>query len=118
MKRDDPWIGLATFLIAIGFIAVVPPLLDREYLLTSWLGGMERPIGIMALVVGGSCSRPPSSPVPERPARGQPDRSVAARHGWDLDDTSPTEPRRTPSPADRRAAADRLTPCLERSAVR
>jgi hypothetical protein len=54
MKRDDPWIGLATFLIAIGFIAVVPPLLDREYLLTSWLGGMERPIGIMALVVGGA----------------------------------------------------------------
>jgi hypothetical protein len=53
MKRDDPWIGLATFLLAIGFIAVVPPLLDREYLLTAWLGGMERPIGIMALVVGG-----------------------------------------------------------------
>jgi hypothetical protein len=53
MKRDDPWIGLATFLLAFGFIAVVPPLLDREYLLTAWLGGMERPIGIMALVVGG-----------------------------------------------------------------
>jgi hypothetical protein len=53
MKRDDPLVGLGIFLLAFGFIAVVPPLLEREYILTAWLGSLEQPIGIMALVVGG-----------------------------------------------------------------
>jgi hypothetical protein len=53
MKRDDPLVGGGIFLLAFGFIAVVPPLLDREYILTAWLGSMEQPIGIMALIIGG-----------------------------------------------------------------
>jgi hypothetical protein len=53
MKRDDPLVGLGTFLFAFGFIAVVPPLVDREYILTAWLGAMEQPIGLMSLIVGG-----------------------------------------------------------------
>jgi hypothetical protein len=53
MKRDDPLVGGGIFLLAFGFIAVVPPLLEREYILTAWLGSMEQPIGIMALIVGG-----------------------------------------------------------------
>jgi hypothetical protein len=53
VKRDDPLAGGGILLLAFGFIAFVPPLLDREYLITSWLGSMEQPIGLSALIVGG-----------------------------------------------------------------
>ena len=53
MKRDDPLVGGGILLLAFGFIAFVPPLLDREYLITSWLGSMEQPIGLSALIIGG-----------------------------------------------------------------
>jgi hypothetical protein len=53
VKRDDPLVGGGILLLAFGFIAFVPPLLDREYLITSWLGSMEQPIGLSALIIGG-----------------------------------------------------------------
>jgi hypothetical protein len=54
MKRDDPLSGGGSTLFILGAMAFVPPLFDFEFLLTAWLGGMQQPVGLSAMVVGGA----------------------------------------------------------------
>lgn len=53
MKRDNQLTNLGTFVFAFGALAFLPSLFDRELLILSWLGSMQQPVGIMAMVVGG-----------------------------------------------------------------
>jgi hypothetical protein len=54
MKRDDPLSGGGSTLFILGAMAFFPPLFDFEFLLTAWLGGMQQPVGLSAMVVGGA----------------------------------------------------------------
>jgi hypothetical protein len=54
MKRDDPLSGAGSTLFILGAMAFFPPLFDFEFLLTAWLGGMQQPVGLSAMVVGGA----------------------------------------------------------------
>ena len=53
MKREDPLESGAAVLLALGFMAFVVPMFGYEFFITGWLGSMERPMGLGALVVGG-----------------------------------------------------------------
>ena len=53
MKRDNPLVDRGLIALALGAIAFFPPMFDREYLITSWLGNLEQPVGLSAMVVGG-----------------------------------------------------------------
>jgi len=52
MKRENQLTNLGTFVFAFGALAFLPSLFDRELLILSWLGSMQQPVGIMAMVVG------------------------------------------------------------------
>jgi hypothetical protein len=52
VKADSPWPGGST-LVVLGAMAFFPPLFDFEFLLTAWLGPMQQPAGLSAMVVGG-----------------------------------------------------------------
>jgi hypothetical protein len=52
MKRENPLVDVGTLAFAFGALAFVPSLLDRELLILSWLGGMQVPVGLSAMVVG------------------------------------------------------------------
>jgi hypothetical protein len=54
MKRDDPLSSGGSTLLILGAMAFFPPLMDFEFLLTAWLGGMQQPVGLSAMVVGGA----------------------------------------------------------------
>jgi hypothetical protein len=54
MKRDDPLSGGGSTLFILGAMAFFPPLFEFEFLLTAWLGGMQQPVGLSAMVVGGA----------------------------------------------------------------
>lgn len=54
MKRDDSLSGGGSTLFILGAMAFFPPLFDFEFLLTAWLGGMQQPVGLSAMVVGGA----------------------------------------------------------------
>lgn len=52
---DDEWApGFGGMLVILGGMAFFPPLIDFEFLLTAWLGGMQQPAGLSAMVVGGA----------------------------------------------------------------
>lgn len=53
MKRDDPLVDGGTLALVFGAVAFFPPMLDREFLITAWLGDMQQPVGLSAMVVGG-----------------------------------------------------------------
>ena len=53
MKADSPVPGGSTLLV-LGAMAFFPPLFDFEFLLTAWLGPMQQPAGLSAMVVGGA----------------------------------------------------------------
>jgi hypothetical protein len=40
-------------LLALGALLFLPSLADREWILAFWLGDMQQPIGLSALIVGG-----------------------------------------------------------------
>ncbi len=44
---------LGKFLVVLGLMAYVPPLFNFEWILSSWLGSMQGPIGLSAMIVGG-----------------------------------------------------------------
>jgi hypothetical protein len=52
MKRDDPIVDGGTLALVFGAVAFFPPMLDREFLITAWLGVMQQPVGLSAMVVG------------------------------------------------------------------
>jgi hypothetical protein len=52
MKRDDPLVDGGTLALVFGAVAFFPPMLDREFLITAWLGDMQQPVGLSAMVVG------------------------------------------------------------------
>jgi hypothetical protein len=53
MNRDNPLVDGGTFALVFGAVAFFPPMLDREFLITAWLGDMQQPVGLSAMVVGG-----------------------------------------------------------------
>jgi hypothetical protein len=53
VKRKNPLVDRGLIALALGAIAFFPPLFGKEYLITSWLGNMEQPVGLSAMVVGG-----------------------------------------------------------------
>ena len=53
MKNDDPISGGGQILLVLGAMAFLPPLFDYEFLITAWLGSMQQPVGLSAMVVGG-----------------------------------------------------------------
>ncbi len=53
MKKDDPLSSGGLLLLILGAMAFIPPLFDYEFLITSWLGSMQQPAGLSAMVVGG-----------------------------------------------------------------
>jgi hypothetical protein len=53
MKRDNPLVDGGTLALVFGAIAFFPPLLNYEFLITAWLGGMQQPVGLSAMIVGG-----------------------------------------------------------------
>lgn len=53
MKRDNPLVDGGVLALVLGAVAFIPPLLGREYLITAWLGDMEQPVGLSAMIVGG-----------------------------------------------------------------
>jgi hypothetical protein len=53
MKNDDPISSGGQVLLVLGAMAFLPPLFDYEFLITAWLGSMQQPVGLSAMVVGG-----------------------------------------------------------------
>ena len=53
MKNDDPISSGGQILLVLGAMAFLPPLFDYEFLITAWLGSMQQPVGLSAMVVGG-----------------------------------------------------------------
>ncbi len=53
MKRENPLVSGGTLALVLGAMAFFPSLLDREFLITAWLGSMQQPVGLSAMVVGG-----------------------------------------------------------------
>jgi hypothetical protein len=53
MKGDNQLISGGALLLILGTAAFVLPLLDRELIILAWLGSMEQPVGLSAMIVGG-----------------------------------------------------------------
>jgi hypothetical protein len=53
MKRENPLTNGGGLLLALGALAFLPPLFDRQLLITAWLGDMQQPVGLSAMIVGG-----------------------------------------------------------------
>ena len=53
MKNDDPISSGGQVLLVLGAMAFLPPLFDYEFLITAWLGSMQQPVVLSAMVVGG-----------------------------------------------------------------
>ena len=53
MKRENQLVSWGTVALAFGALAFFPSLFDRELLILSWLGSMQVPVGLSAMVVGG-----------------------------------------------------------------
>lgn len=53
MKRENQLVSWGTVAFAFGALAFLPSLFDRELLILSWLGSMQAPVGLSAMVVGG-----------------------------------------------------------------
>ena len=53
MNRENQLTGAGQFLLALGLLAFLPSLFDRELLILAWLGSWQQPVGLSAIVVGG-----------------------------------------------------------------
>jgi len=53
MKRENPLTNGGGLLLALGALAFFPRLFDREMLITAWLGDLQQPAGLSAMIVGG-----------------------------------------------------------------
>jgi hypothetical protein len=52
MKRENQLVNRGTIAFAFGALAFLPSLMDRELLILSWLGSMQQPVGLSAMIVG------------------------------------------------------------------
>jgi hypothetical protein len=53
VKRDNPLVDGGSLALGLGAMAFFPPLFDYEFFITAWLGGMQQPVGLSAMIVGG-----------------------------------------------------------------
>lgn len=53
MKSDNQLTGGGGFLLVLGALAFFLPMFDYQLLILSWLGGMQQPVGLSAMVIGG-----------------------------------------------------------------
>ena len=70
MKRENQLVSWGTVAFAFGALAFLPSLFDRELLILSWLGSMQVPVGLSAMIVGGVllAQTVPSAAPPTRSA--------------------------------------------------
>jgi hypothetical protein len=53
MKSQNQLVSWGTFTSAFGVLAFLPSLMGKELVILAWLGSMQQPVGISAMVVGG-----------------------------------------------------------------
>jgi hypothetical protein len=53
MKKENSLSGGGGFLLALGALAFFPPMFDYQLLIMSWMGGMQQPVGLSAMLIGG-----------------------------------------------------------------
>jgi hypothetical protein len=53
MKKENQLTGGGGFLLLLGALAFFLPMFDYQLLILSWLGGMQQPVGLSAMVIGG-----------------------------------------------------------------
>lgn len=53
MKKENQLSGGGGFLLILGALAFFLPMFDYQLLILSWLGGMQQPVGLSAMVIGG-----------------------------------------------------------------
>lgn len=53
MKRDNQLTSGGALLLIFGAAAFFLPFFDRQLIILSWLGSMEQPVGLSAMIVGG-----------------------------------------------------------------
>ena len=54
MKKDNQLSSTGGFLLVLGALAFFLPMFDYQLLILSWLGGMQQPVGLSAMVIGGA----------------------------------------------------------------
>jgi hypothetical protein len=54
MKRENQLTSWGSLAFAFGALAFLPSLARKELMILSWLGSMQVPVGISAMVVGGA----------------------------------------------------------------
>jgi hypothetical protein len=54
MKRENQLTNWGSLAFAFGALAFLPSLAGEELMILSWLGSMQVPVGISAMVVGGA----------------------------------------------------------------
>jgi hypothetical protein len=53
MKKENQLTGGGGFLLILGALAFFLPMFNYQLLILSWLGGMQQPVGLSAMVIGG-----------------------------------------------------------------
>jgi hypothetical protein len=53
MKKENQLSSTGGFLLVLGALAFFLPMFDYQLLILSWLGGMQQPVGLSAMVIGG-----------------------------------------------------------------
>jgi len=53
MNKENQLTGGGGFLLILGALAFFLPMFDYQLLILSWLGGMQQPVGLSAMVIGG-----------------------------------------------------------------
>ena len=53
MKKENQLTGGGGTLLILGALAFFLPMFDYQLLILSWLGGMQQPVGLSAMVIGG-----------------------------------------------------------------
>jgi hypothetical protein len=53
MKKENQLTGGGGTLLILGALAFFLPVFDYQLLILSWLGGMQQPVGLSAMVIGG-----------------------------------------------------------------
>jgi hypothetical protein len=54
MQKQDPITSGGKLAFMLGALTFVPPLFDYQLMFTAWLGSMQQPVGLSAMVVGGA----------------------------------------------------------------
>ena len=53
MKKENQLSSGGGFLLILGALAFFLPMFDYQLLVLSWLGGMQQPVGLSAMLIGG-----------------------------------------------------------------